>query len=151
MGWTSTYKPKSMSVAAFFKKRLNYSHDKQGARKVLECKVIHCNTAYLAIKRTLPDDRCYVYGLVCFLKYYHNDPYYNFSWKEIEEECFPYRYECPECILRQLTDPEAPEYGLSGVSKQSVIQWREFCLQRIQAKKTAGLLPNRIEVGETSE
>lgn len=51
--------------------------------------------------------------------------YYNFSYKDMDETCGPYYYECPESILALLSDTD----------NESAKNWRQLCRKMNALKK----------------
>ncbi|MBQ8133271.1 MAG: hypothetical protein IJ192_02500 [Clostridia bacterium] len=64
----------------------------------------------------IPESEQRTFGVV-FLTSVDMKDYYNFSYKDMEETCGPYNYDCPESILKLLS-PTTSEFAL---------QWREKC------------------------
>lgn len=124
MGWTYTYKPKGMSVREFFEERFNYSGEDGSYGRVLDCAVVNLRTAYIAYETGSAQGNRQVAAIVCDLGYKPND-YCNFGYKDMDETMGPYRYECPERILKLLT-PTNHEWAK---------EWREKCWENTRAKK----------------
>lgn len=124
MGWTYTFKPKSVSVREFFEEKFNYKEENGKYGKVLDSAVVNLRTAYIAYEMGDAQGKREVIAVVCALDYAPNDPY-NFGYKDMDETMGPYRYDCPERILKLLT-PTEHEWAK---------EWREKCWERIRAKK----------------
>ena len=115
MGWTYTIKERGEKIKDFFQREFGSGHE------ILDCKVKNLRTAYLAVKEKETDK---VYGMVCLLDYVPNDVY-NFGYKEIDETMGPNQRECPESILRLLSDTDN-EYAK---------EWRKNCKENIKKRK----------------
>lgn len=124
MGWLYTHKPESMSVRAFFESHFT-SENEYAKWVLLDCAVVRLRTAYLATRRLnkLTQEEC-VFATVCHLDYIRND-YYNFGYKDIDEDSGPYAAEAPERILKLL----------SPTDNENALRWREQCWGNIQKKK----------------
>ncbi|WP_211328038.1 DUF6927 domain-containing protein [Thermodesulfitimonas autotrophica] len=114
-----------MSVRQFFEKQFNRIEDDGKYGKILDCAVVNLRTAYIAYEIGDAQGKREVIAIVCVLDYKPND-YYNFGYKDMDETMGPYRYDCPERILKMLT-PTKHEWAR---------EWREKCWERIRAKKT---------------
>jgi hypothetical protein len=115
MGWTSMAKPDNFNTKKFFEQEFNT--DKH---LVLDCKVKN-RVAYIALKN-LEENK--VVAMVCILEFKNGE----FAYKDMDETVGPCYYECPESILKLLTEP------LNDYSKA----WREKCWQRINNKLEKG-------------
>lgn len=62
--------------------------------------------------------------------------YYNFAYKDMDETCGPYKYDCPKGILDLLT-PTENEYAL---------EWRKACYENLTKKKNPNAL-SKLPVG----
>jgi hypothetical protein len=121
MGWTQTHKPKGQSLLDFFTSEFN--NEKNGVTfTVLDC-AAKLNEAYLAIEKVEKNIRI-VFAVVCLIRYYPKDPYYNFGYKDMDESLGPYCYNCPERILTLLT-PTNSKYAN---------EWRQNCRQNSHVK-----------------
>lgn len=65
-----------------------------------------------------------------------DDPYFNFSYKDLDESMKPCECDCPVSILDLLTEP----------SNEWARQWREECRARAKAKKEGNWL-DKLPVG----
>lgn len=72
----------------------------------------------------IPESEQEVIGVV-FLTSTDSKDYYNFSYKNLDESCGPYKYDCPKGILDLLTPTES-EYAN---------EWRKKCYEQIAKKK----------------
>jgi hypothetical protein len=127
MGWTFTFKPKYQSILEFFRDRWVSSVPGREL-EILDCAVVHRKTAYLACRVTRENYQPYVFAAVCFLEYHPCDKF-NFGYKDMDESVGPYAWDCPERILKLLTDlPEANE---------SSQKWRAACWANLAARKAA--------------
>lgn len=83
----------------------------------------------------IPENERIVFGAV-FLTSTDAKDYYNFSYKDMDETCGPYKYDCPKGILDLLT-PTENEYAL---------EWRKACYENLAKKKNPNAL-NKLPVG----
>lgn len=82
------------------------------------------STYYAAIEKTNnKTGKKEVFAVIC-LTSVSNDPYYNFSYKDMDETMGPYKYDCPSSILKLLT-PTENKYAK---------EWREKCNENIKKK-----------------
>lgn len=144
MGWTSYHAThykggtvdRKAECDAYFMESLNAGH-----YKVLKS-TMKGSVYYAAVKNltkyvgnnqyeTLPEGEQNVFGVV-FLTSVDMRDYYNFSYKDMDETCGPFCYDCPESILKLLS-PTDSEYAL---------KWRSKC--REHAKKRAFLKKSPI-------
>lgn len=72
----------------------------------------------------IPESERVVFGVV-FLTSIDTKDYYNFSYKDMDETCGPYKYDCPKGILDLLT-PTENEYANA---------WRKQCYAKLEKKK----------------
>jgi len=114
VGWTFTQKSKGLSIKEFFEKEFNGT-----SGKVLDC-ASRLHEAYLAYEIS-PGE---VIGIVCALQYRPYD-YYNFGYKDMDENMGPYFYNCPKRILELLT-PTTSKYAK---------EWRRRCWRNIKRKE----------------
>jgi len=124
MGWTYTYKPKTVSVREFFEERFNYTEENGKYGKILDCAVVNLREAYIAYEIGDAQGKKEVIAVVCVLDHNPNGCC-NFGYKDMDETMGPYRYNCPERILNLLTPTE----------NELAKKWREKCWERIRAKK----------------
>ena len=149
MGWTSYnathYKngriDRKAECDAYFLEGLN-----RGFYEVLKSCMVG-STYYAAIKPlkkrgvakeqyiVIPAEEQYVFAVV-FLTSINMEDYDNFSYKDMDESCGPYRYECPKGILDLLT-PTDNEYAN---------QWREACRKYHEEKKNRNIL-SKLPIG----
>ena len=104
MGWTWTHKEPGESIFDFFSSRWNDEEKREDGsvilRKVLDCAVVRLKTAYLAYEIISPNRR-EVVACVCLLGY--SKDYYNFGFKDMDENMGLFNYDCPKLILNILT------------------------------------------------
>jgi transcriptional regulatory protein LevR len=122
MGWTSMQKPENFNTKKFFEQEFN--SDKH---LVLDCKVKN-RVAYIALK-LLKENK--VVAVVCILDFKNGE----FAYKDMDETVGPCYYDCPESILKLLTEP------LNDYSKA----WREKCKARINNKLEEGSIIKFVE------
>ena len=113
-----------MSIRKFFEERFNYNEDNGKYGKVLDCAVVNLRSAYIAYEIGNAQGKREVIAIVCALDYDPNSEF-NFGYKDMDETMGPYRYGCPERILKMLT-PTEHEYAK---------KWRETCWERIRSQK----------------
>ena len=82
----------------------------------------------------IPKEEQRVFGVV-FLTSVDNKDYFNFSYKDMDETCGPYKYDCPKSILDLLTPTES-EYAN---------EWRKKCYETLAKKKDPNALSNLPE------
>ena len=127
MGWTSYnanhYNSKgNVDVLAEVNSILNWENDTH------KCEVLkssrHGSTVYSAVKSTNKTNGFEAVWAAIFLTSVNNKNYYNFSYKDMDETCGPYYYDCPKSILDLLT-PTTSEYANN---------WRNACRENIEKK-----------------
>ena len=99
--------------------------------EVLKSRMV--GSVYYAAVKTTKENESTVWAAICLTSLDSKD-YFNFSYKDMDETCGPYAYDCPESILKLLTETDS-EYAKA---------WREKCWSRIKSKKegkTLGTLP----------
>lgn len=111
MGWTFTHREKDTPIRTFFEREF------AGPGRVIDCAVVHRNTAYIAYE--LPDNR--VAAIVCMLSYARDEYGNNFGYKDVDESMGPIDAKCPRRILEKLT-PTNYEYAND---------WRRRCWARL--------------------
>ena len=84
----------------------------------------------------VPENEQHTFGVV-FLTSVDSKDYYNFSYKDMDESCGPFSYDCPESILKLLS-PTDNEFALN---------WRKKCREHLQKRKTLKNAP----IGTTIE
>lgn len=84
----------------------------------------------------LPENEQFTFAVV-FLTIVDMKDYYNFSYKDMDESCGPFSYDCPESILKMLS-PTDNEFALN---------WRKKCREHLQKRKTLKNAP----IGTTIE
>ena len=136
MGTYFFHRPRGQSIADTLRSELEWSSE-YGSSEVLAVSA-KLTTAYLAIRRTIPDGSSYVYGMVCHIHHRMSD-YYNFGYKPVSEDMGPYQTECPKKILELLSPLEdifqPDENGDRGMSYQWAKTWREACQARLEKPK----------------
>ena len=83
----------------------------------------------------IPESERVVFGVV-FLTSTDIKDYYNFAYKDMDETCGPYKYDCPKGILDLLT-PTENEYAN---------EWRRCCRENLAKKKNPNAF-NKLPVG----
>lgn len=145
MGWTSYCAPiqykngkpyidrKAECDKLFNDIMVSNSNEKIGEFKVLKSSMVG-STYYAAVKRTKfatetePEDSI-VFAAICLTSTNLKD-YYNFSYKDMDETCGPYKYDCPKGILDLLT-PTDSEWANN---------WRQKCYENLKKKKDPNAL-----------
>ena len=78
----------------------------------------------------VPENEQHTFGVV-FLTSVDSKDYYNFSYKDMDETCGPFCYDCPESILKLLS-PTTSEFAL---------KWRDGCRKHRKLRKALNDLP----------
>ena len=81
-------------------------------------------------KEDVPKDEQHTFGVV-FLTSVDSKDYYNFSYKDMDETCGPFCYDCPESILKLLS-PTTSEFAQ---------KWRNGCRKHRKLRKALNDLP----------
>ncbi len=130
MGWTwynaTHYKKGKIDRKAECDKQFTYEGSPY---EVLKSSMVG-STYYGAIKK---GDM--VIGVV-FLTKTNTKDYYNFGYKDMDETCGPYQFDCPKTILDLLTPTD----------NECANEWRRKCNEKRESKKTAFGL-NKLPVG----
>jgi len=123
MGWTFTHRPKRQPTAEFF--RAECGEGVVDAAATL-------TEAYLAyqVRDRETGEANGVICIVCLIRWVRDD-YFNFGYKDMEECAGPWACNCPERILRQLTDFD---FGSEEANQRSR-EWRARCWERIRQQK----------------
>lgn len=105
-----------------------------------KCEVLKSSmvgSTYYAAVKSLNKTNGYerVCAAICLTSTNSKD-YYNFAYKDMDETCGPYKYDCPKGIL-DLLSPTENEYAL---------EWRKQCYENLKAKKNPNGL-NKLPVG----
>jgi hypothetical protein len=128
MGWTFMNKSKSITASEFLKNEFTWRNE-QATVVVLDVAIVGMRTAYLAIERkglTMENKQINeVYAMVCLLDYQPKE-YNNFGYKDMEEGCQPYYFDCPKRILDLLTPTDS-----EGATK-----WRDTCLENLAKRES---------------
>ena len=125
MGWTTTYKAKSISAKEYIENNLLVWKSQTHNYRVLDGGVVKFRTYYGAVEKTeIKTGERTVFAVVILLNYYR-DKYDNFGYKDMSEDMGPCQSECPERILKLLTPTES----------QYANDWRQRCWDRINSKK----------------
>ncbi|MEW6047194.1 MAG: hypothetical protein AB1609_12030 [Bacillota bacterium] len=125
MGWVFDHKPKGESMLEFFRREFDTKSPSPGdpVGRVLDCAAT-LHEAYIAYERVWPEGRREVNAIVCELMYRPND-FYNFGYKDVDEEMGPIHANCPERILRLLTPTD----------NETARRWREECWENLRARR----------------
>lgn len=129
MGWTSYHATHYKNGRIDRKAEIDamWNDDSSGKFAVLKSSM-KGSTYYGAIKQKNTEK---VFAVV-FLTSTDMKDYFNFSYKDMDETCGPYYYDCPKGILDLLT-PTDSEYANA---------WRKRCYENIKAKKNPNALAN---------
>ena len=128
MGWTSYYathyKNGKIDRKAECDQLFNWE-DENRKCEVLKSSMV--GSTYYAAVRSLNKTNGYerVCAAICLTSTNAKD-YYNFAYKDMDETCGPYKYDCPIGILNLLT-PTENEYAL---------EWRKKCYEKLDRKKS---------------
>lgn len=130
MGWTSYnanfYKKGKVDRKAEIDNLWN--NDSSKKFKVLKSSMVG-STYYGAIQ---VEDRVFA---TIFLTSVDMSSYYNFSYKDMEETCGPFYYDCPISILKLLTNTD----------NELANEWRQKCWDNHEAKKAERKNPNSLK------
>lgn len=133
MGWTSYhathYKNGKVDRIAEIKHCLEFGNS--GKYRVLKASLVG-STVYTAIEYQ-NEEETRVFASV-FLTSTDSKDYFNFSYKDMDETCGPYAYDCPASILKLLT-PTTSEYAN---------EWRKKCWENIEAKRNQRKNPQAL-------
>lgn len=126
MGWIS-YRANYYNGKGVDKKRecdeLFTSDTEDCKSKVIKSSMVG-NTYYGAVETVGKDGNKNIVGVVC-LTSVDNQDYFNFSYKDMDETCGPYAYDCPKSILDVLSDTD----------NECALEWRRKCREKINFKK----------------
>ncbi len=129
MGWTTTYKPKSITAKDYILNHtgcFKWSDDCPNTYKVLDSAVVSFREFYAAVEMINKETgERRVWAAIFLLDYWPKSRSENFGWKDMDETCNPYFYRCPERILKLLTPTE----------NAYAIEWREKCWKKINDNK----------------
>lgn len=130
MGWTFTNRPAWQSVKEFLAGRVNCENERR-RWILLDCAIVQLRTAYMAVEIVDKTDRGEldhstrkVVAFVYLLDYQPKD-YHNTGYKDMDESMGPCQCDCPERILKLLTETKN-EYAMS---------WREMCRRNIEERR----------------
>ena len=144
MGWTSYhathYKKgkidRKAECDAYFLEGLN-----RGSFEVLKSAMV--GSVYYAAVRGIKqcEDNGNIYTTTpvfaaVFLTSTDAKDYYNFAYKDMDESCGPYNYDCPKSIL-DLLSPTENEYAN---------EWRRLCRENLEKKNNPNAL-NKLPLG----
>ena len=98
------------------------------------------STYYAAVKMTDKETGKFeIFGAV-FLTRINNRSYFNFMYKDMDETCGPYEYDCPKGILDLLTKTD----------DEWANEWRKKCREKLE-RKTPGQKLSKLPIGTTIE
>ena len=83
--------------------------DSRGSRKPIESAIVG-NTYYAAVEHIQPDGSRRVWAAITRFQTGSKNGFGNFCYKDMDETCGPYYYDCPMKILNLLTETES-EYA----------------------------------------
>ena len=138
MGWTefraTHYKNGKVDRKAEMDSKYNWEDE---SRKIEVLKSSMVGSTYYAAVKSFNKTNGYecVTAAVC-LTSTNNKDYFNFAYKDMDETCGPYKYDCPKGILDLLT-PTENEYAL---------EWRKACYDNLAKKKNPNGF-NKLPVG----
>lgn len=128
MGWTSyhatEYKKGNVDKKAECEKIFTQEENGKYAKLKVLKSVMVGNTFYAAVEASRNNVVEDIFAVVV-LTSVNNRDYYNFSYKEMSEECGPCQYDCPKSILDLLTETKS----------EWAMEWRKKCRERIEKKK----------------
>ena len=132
MGWTeyhaTYYKNGKVDRKAELDVMYNWEDEN---RKVEVLKSSMVGSTYYAAIKSLNKTNGYerICAAICLTSTNMKD-YYNFAYKDMDETCGPYQYDCPKGIL-DLLSPTDNEYANA---------WRKACYDNIEKKKNPNAL-----------
>lgn len=138
MGWTeyhaSYYKNGKVDRKAEMDNMFNWE-DENRKCEVLKSSMV--GSTYYAAVKSLNKTNGYecVWAAICLTNTNIRE-YFNFAYKDMDETCGPYKYDCPKGIL-DLLSPTENEYAL---------EWRKQCYENLAKKKNPNGL-NKLPVG----
>lgn len=138
MGWleyrAEHYKNGKVDRKAEMDSKYNWEDE---SRKVEVLKSSMVGSTYYAAVKSFNKTNGYecVTAAVCLTSTNSKDCF-NFAYKDMDETCGPYKYDCPKAILDILT-PTENEYAL---------EWRKQCYEQLAKKKNPNAL-NKLPVG----
>jgi hypothetical protein len=140
MGWTYTHRG-STPVKEFLADHINCENE-HAKWVLLDIAIVKMRTAYMAVEiirrdkvtRQLDMATRKVVAFVFLLDYRPSDPDYDLGYKDMDESVGPYESECPERILKLLTQTDH-EYA---------VQWRQRCWNNIAQKKSFRLTKDEV-------
>lgn len=117
MGWTTTHRDAGIRHLDWFRREFNL-FDSKGSRLLALTSV--GTTLYGALRKDESDD---VVGIVILTR---RQPaaYFNFGYKEMDENMLPYYFECPAKILAMLTPTE----------HKGALEWRARCQEEVDRR-----------------
>lgn len=127
MGWTTYHKDAGRKASDEVRDMLTWESETTTSR-CLDVAIVKLRTAYAAVEHTdKATGERYVWAAVFLLGYYPND-YYNFGYKDMEESMGPNESDCPERILKLLTDyPSLNDWARD---------WRKRCWDNVNKRKS---------------
>ena len=138
MGWTeyhaTHYKNGKVDRKAELDAMYNWE-DENRKVEVLKSSMVG-STYYAAVKSCNKANGYERVGAAVCLTSTNQKDYYNFAYKDMDETCGPYKYDCPKGIL-DLLSPTDNEYAL---------EWRKQCYDSIAKKKNPNSL-GKLPVG----
>lgn len=135
MGWTYERREKGeASHFEWFRRKFDW-----GNSRLLDMAAGSLTTLYGAYEIANPGTVREVHGLVVLIRWVPND-WYNFGYKDMDENMGPFEYGCPKRIFEQLT-PTTNEYAL---------EWRDGVRQCHEARdKASAVRPGDMVKFET--
>lgn len=131
MGWSSmhatNYKNGKIDRKAEIDNLLNYNNEKI-KDTVLKSSMVG-KVYYAAVERLNKDTGIREVWAAIFLTATNQKDYFNFSYKDMDETCGPYYYDCPKGILDLLTETE----------NECALKWRKACRENAKRKKASWL------------
>ena len=129
MGWTSYQiyeSPKKELDKMYIGDLIDYKTKEVVGHSEIVHSVLRGSVYYASVRQTFTDGRPEtVSAAVCLVQYSPKAHHDNFAYKDMDETMGPFKYDCPENILNDLT-PTENEYAL---------QWRAECRKRIARNK----------------
>lgn len=116
MGWTGTHVNGLLRTSKAKKEAMDGIFSENPKWGTVVKSSIRGSEYYAAIRLTKTGK---VFGLVCLVRVDNND-YFNITYKDMDESCGPFYYNCPKSIIALL----------SPTDNKNALKWREKCLEK---------------------
>lgn len=117
MGWlTNITMPHGSTMKIECDKRLTWE-DSNGKRRVLRSALVAMREYYAAVEHVAPDGTRTVWAAMFVVALSRTRYEVSWGYKDMDESCGPYYFNCPAAILDLLTDP----------CNEAAANWRKEC------------------------